>query len=393
MPRIAVGQLGGTRPQAWRETLDNVERSIACAGALNSQLLVLPECVWPAYHLGSREAYAELRRAGLPPPECFLERVEIAAQRAATAVCVGHVRECDDGRLCNSATYFDPDGRRLATIDKSFLWDFDWQLFEPGTRVAAFDCALGRVGVLICADLRLPEIPAALAADGAQLLVQPTAWVNGGSSARPYNIQADFLMRVRAFEHAAPVASASKWGSERGVEFVGLSRIADADGRVVAELGGCGDGLTIADVALPPSRRSELALAGPALTPSALPEFVNVTIGADGRARIDPNHAVADIDARETLKFVAVRRLAAAGALVLRVRGDAPLDVLRARAAENRIFVVQEASDGAWLFDPRGAAHAIVGERRLELSAARDKQVAPGSHVFDRRPAALIADA
>lgn len=391
MPRIAVGQVGGARPESWRETMEHVERGIVCAAALNSQLLVLPECVWPAYHLGSRESYAELRRAGMPPPEWFLERVETAARRAATAVCVGHVRERDDGRLCNSATYFDPDGRRLAVIDKSFLWDFDWQLFEPGARIAAFDCALGRVGVLICADLRLPEIPAALAADGAQLLVQPTAWVNGGTSARPNNVQADFLMRVRAYELGVPVASASKWGSERGVEFVGLSRIADADGCVVAELGGCGDGLTIADVALPPSRRSTLALVGRAGTPEAGPGFVTVAVGVGGGVRIDPDRAVADIDAQHTRHFVAVRRLAAAGTLVLRVRGDAPRDVLRARAAENRIFVVQEATDGAWLFDPRGAAHAIESEHRLDLSAARDKQVAPGSHVFDKRPAALIA--
>ena len=47
------------------------------------------------------------------------------------------------------------------------------------------DTPWGRVGIMICADARLPEIAATLATRRRQLLLQPTAWVNVGTPDEP----------------------------------------------------------------------------------------------------------------------------------------------------------------------------------------------------------------
>ena len=66
--------------------------------------------------------------------------------------------------------------------------------------------ASGSLGVLVCADGRLPTISRALVDDGAELLVMPTAWVTSGRDPSALeNVQADLLARVRAYENRRPV--------------------------------------------------------------------------------------------------------------------------------------------------------------------------------------------
>jgi predicted amidohydrolase len=67
---------------------------------------------------------------------------------------------------------------------KCFLWDFDHDYFAAGEEIRPFDTSVGRMGVMICADARLPEIAATLVRKGAEVILQPTAWVNAGWRAR-----------------------------------------------------------------------------------------------------------------------------------------------------------------------------------------------------------------
>ena len=39
--------------------------------------------------------------------------------------------------------------------------------------------SVGKMGMLICYDLRFPEMSRALASSGTEILVVPSAWVNG----------------------------------------------------------------------------------------------------------------------------------------------------------------------------------------------------------------------
>ena len=94
----------------------------------------------------------------------------------------------------------------------------------------------------------LPEVPATLAARGARLLLQPTAWVNVGTPDRLWNPQPDYLIAERAREFGIPVASCSKWGVEGATTFVGSSLICDAGGNVLAQCGTKETNVVVADV-------------------------------------------------------------------------------------------------------------------------------------------------
>ncbi len=456
--RIAVAQTPGTRLDAWRQTLAQIDDALAQAHRHRAELAVLPECVWPAYCLGSRAAYRAARQGGLPAPEFFLDHLSQAARAHHMAVCAGYVEERGE-RLFNAAALVDVSGEVRGVHRKCFLWDFDHDYFEPGETIEPMDTSFGRIGVLICADARLPEIPATLAARGAHLLLQPTGWVNAGTPERPWNPQPDFLVAARAAEFGVPIASASKWGLEGQTVFVGASLICDATGEVLVQCGQRETTIAVAEVVLHPPRRAEMTaaergvllspgparpgaggpvpglwvrvvpdvsdaaelettvretvrrfpaeptlwLARPIVAPapvSAVRQIGNTLIvggSADwvhdlGAAR------VAAVRAQEARTFAAIRRRALEGAHVVVVQGnDVDERAIRARASENRVFIVWIETAGVMVVGPTGqclhrlhwasgsSAQSVV---RLDTRLAVDKRVTNDTDVLaNRRPA------
>jgi predicted amidohydrolase len=91
------------------------------------------------------------------------------------------------------------------------------------------DLPVGRVGILICYDLRFPESARLLALQGAQIIVLPTNWPETSS------IQPDIFTRARAAENRVFVLAADRVGTERGARFLGRSQIVAPSGTVLAE--------------------------------------------------------------------------------------------------------------------------------------------------------------
>ena len=129
-----------------------------------------------------------------------------------------------------------PTARSRGAPTSFFLWHFDRRWFAPGERIEPVATAIGALGVLVCADGRLPTIARALVDRGATALVMPTAWVTSGRNpAALENVQADLLARVRAYENGVPFVAANKCGSELGmVAYCGKSQIVDSCGEIVA---------------------------------------------------------------------------------------------------------------------------------------------------------------
>ncbi len=291
--RIAVAELPGARLDEGEAVLGRITDRVARAAAAGAELLVLPEGAFPAYVLGSRAAYDAARRAGLPSPDGFMQRLQAAARHHRLTICAGFVAE-EGNRLRNAALVVAADGTVCGVRHKAFLWDFDRDYFTPADTIAPVDTPLGRVGVLVCADMRLPELPAALVWQGATLLVQPTAWVNAGRPDRPWNPQPDFLIAARAREFGVPVASASKAGWEGGHEFVGGALVCDAQGNVAAFDRRDGAAVVCTDLAVPPAPRPPrltaalralLAERGPGTPPPGnVPPLHVVTLAEDAPA-------------------------------------------------------------------------------------------------------------
>ncbi len=236
MLRVALVQLRAfdleEADEGLRHTLEMVDR----AAAERPNLIVLPEVTYPAYFLRSREEY---RRAEPLDAGALLRTFGGKAAQHGAYLAVGVAFPSDEGEVTNSALLFAPDGSLAGRYDKSFLWHFDRRWFTGGAHYPVFETPLGRLGLLICADGRLPEIARCLALGGAQVIVDPTAWVSWGRAPSELsNPQAEYMMPARALENGVWVVAAGKVGVEAGsIVYCGRSCVIDPQGRMRASAG------------------------------------------------------------------------------------------------------------------------------------------------------------
>lgn len=208
-----------------QQILDALDR----AGEAGARLVALPECAYPAYYLRDAGAYS---RPGVRPYDevlaLFAEKARTHGYWLAAGLAVPH----PSGMLTNSGVVIDDTGEVRGQYDKQFLWHFDRTWFEPGREFPVWDTGFCKFGILICADGRQPEIARSLAVNGADVIVDLTAWVSSGRTvAELTTTQCQYLMPARARENAVWVAACDKWGTEDGtIVYAGRSSIIDPTG-------------------------------------------------------------------------------------------------------------------------------------------------------------------
>ncbi len=317
----------------------------ACrAGA---KLVVLPEGSVPAYVLGDRPVDdSELADAGNAI-------AKIAREHNATIVYGGAKRLAD--RTFNAAIAVGPTGEELGFAAKQFLWHFDRRWFAAGATLDPIETPLGKLGLLVCADARIPTIAATLVDRGARILVMPTAWVTSGRDpAALENVQADLMANVRARENGVPFVVANKCGVEReSVAYCGKSAIIDATGAFVAR----------------GTERDEAIVAGTIATDDALVERTRV-LEAHVRERPDPARS------RARIAFAFAGRDDAARFAQLAAQADADTFVTFARARDRATDHAGEAgglirialdatSERDVVREVAGLRYAFVGQETL----------------------------
>ncbi len=227
---IACVQLEARDLEHAEEALEWALARVEEAGRHRPEIILLPECTYPAYYLHSLEAY---RRSEPRPVEEVLRLFGEKARRHRAYIAVGLARPHPSGQLRNSVALIDPQGQVLGFHDKLFLWHFDREWFDPGAELPVFDLPFGRVGLMICADARMPEIPRALALRGARLILDATALVTStGAPGARTNPQVLYMLPARAMENGVWIAVANKVGMEAGsVVYCGRSGVIAPDGQ------------------------------------------------------------------------------------------------------------------------------------------------------------------
>jgi predicted amidohydrolase len=320
------------------------------AAARGAKLIVLPEATVPGYVLGmARVPDEQLRTAS--------NALSAIARRSGATIVYGSAKHVGD-RTLNAAIVIDADGSEKGFAAKQFLWHFDRRWFAPGEALEPIDTAAGRLGVLVCADGRIPTIAATLADRGAELLVMPTAWVTSGRDPNALeNVQADLMINVRARENGIPFVAANKSGVElESVAYCGKSALVDAMGAFVARAGERTEEILLAELELGPRR----AIPGSPFIPSAGVRSSSVrvriafTIATDAEElrRLGALATEADADVLLAPDTGAEREREVAGvraAVVGFERLAAPRGLVAARLAGVDLFVVRaESSDAAW---------------------------------------------
>jgi 5-aminopentanamidase len=253
---VAVAQMD-PKLGAYGDNLERIHALLEEALAHGARLTVFPECATTGYGF-----------ADLPSAHTVAERVPGPTTEALTRICrahrmegggpyvvVGLLERTDDPEVVyNSAVLVGPEGL-VGCYRKAHLPLLGVDRFTtPGdTGFQVWETAVGRVGILICYDLRFPEAMRVLSLAGADLIALPTNWPDGSQNAP------ELFTRTRALENRVFVLACNRCGEESGFLFFGHSQITDPRGKVLAEAE-AGEAICYADIEPAQARRKRIIL-------------------------------------------------------------------------------------------------------------------------------------
>jgi len=195
---------------------NTVEQLIQQSKAAGSELLVLPENFICFAAGKQRETAAQF--------ESIQQRLEQLAHQhqiwlvAGTLPCPfrpdGSVIE--DGRVRTVSLCISPE-KTEARYDKIHLFDVqvgdavggyqESKFFEPGQDVVVAKTPFGTIGLMVCYDLRFPELALKLRAQGANLLTAPSAFTYTTGQ-----MHWQLLLQARAMDSQCQVLGAAQQG-------------------------------------------------------------------------------------------------------------------------------------------------------------------------------------
>jgi deaminated glutathione amidase len=136
-------------------------------------------------------------------------------------------------RVYDTSFVVDKSGKVISTYRKIHLYDAlgfrESDKMTSGSKIAKpVKTSIGKLGMMICYDLRFPEMSRSLAAAGSEILVAPSAWVKGNMKEEHWLT----INKTRAIENGCYVVAPDQVGNI----YCGRSIIVDPYGKVLVDM-------------------------------------------------------------------------------------------------------------------------------------------------------------
>ena len=146
----------------------------------NPDFVILPEMFCCPYQTENFPIYAE--EEGGP----IWQQLSAYAKQYGVYLIGGSMPEKDaEGNVYNTCYVFDREGKQIGKHRKVHLFDIDvkgGQTFKESDTLTAgdsdtvFDTEFGKIGVMLCFDIRFPELSRMMVNDGAKVIFVPAAF-------------------------------------------------------------------------------------------------------------------------------------------------------------------------------------------------------------------------
>jgi beta-ureidopropionase len=232
--RVALLQMdcSGSREQ----NLARAEAIIRQAAGSNAQILLLPEVFHELFFITDLNMrYFDMAE---PIPGPITEAMQKLARELGVVI-VAPIYECVDRSVYyNSAAVIDADGALLGVYRKNHIplntIFYEKLYFKPGNLgYPVFNSRYGKVGILICHDRHYPEGARALALNGAEIVLIPSATPDKSLSRKVWEKE----LCAHAIFNEYFVAGLNRTGQEGNFFYYGHSVAFDPTGEMLAQAG------------------------------------------------------------------------------------------------------------------------------------------------------------
>ena len=204
------------------------EQLIADAMKDSPDVLVLPE-TWNTGFFPQENLPTLCDRDG----QQVKTRIGGLAKKYSVNIVAGSVSDLRDDQVYNTAYVFDREGNCITSYDKIHLFSpmGENQFYTPGDRLCRFLLDGVQCGLIICYDIRFPELTRSLALDGLEVLFVVSQWLD----ARIFHLRS--LATARAIENQLSLVCCNSSGHTDQIVLGGNSSIIDPLGETIALAG------------------------------------------------------------------------------------------------------------------------------------------------------------
>lgn len=179
----------------WRQFV-SLAKKAADAGA---DMVCTPECFLDGYVTTDPDwSPKRFKDICIGLDESYLLKARRLAKSLRLHMVFGFTQKAAEGAY-NAAALIDDAGGILGIYNKTHLQQHD-KRYLPGRDLPVFDTRLGKIGIMICADRRWPEVPRVLRVKGAEIIMNPTYGM--------WHIENEWWMRTRSYENEVYVCFA-----------------------------------------------------------------------------------------------------------------------------------------------------------------------------------------
>lgn len=169
------------------------------------------------------------------------ERIGALAAETGINIVAGSVSDLREGKIRNTAYVFDRTGQCVGEYDKTHLFSPMGEnvFYSPGDHFCTFELDGIPCGIMICYDLRFPELSRKMALDGVELMFMVSQWPN----TRVHHLRS--LTVARAIENQLGLVCCNSCGKAENTVFGGHSAVIDPMGETLGLAGESEELLTV----------------------------------------------------------------------------------------------------------------------------------------------------
>ena len=214
------------------KNLKKIIKYIKDASRTNSKLCAFPEFMM--FYTPSSQSPKELAsQAEIISGEFVSSIAEAAKSNSIQVVGTFYEKSPKPNRVYDTSFLINKFGKIVSTYRKIHLYDAlgfkESKKLYPGSSITKpIQTTFGKIGLMICYDLRFPEMSRILASSGSEILITPSAWVKGPMKEEHWIT----INKTRAIENGCYVISPDQVGNI----YCGRSLVVDPFGEIILDM-------------------------------------------------------------------------------------------------------------------------------------------------------------
>ncbi len=214
------------------ENLKKTLRFIELASSNKTDLIFFPEIQFSPFF--PQYEKRDVRKYLLPLKHEYIQQIKFACRKHGIMASPNlYLRE--NSMNYDASLFINENGEILGIskmvhiMQSQYFYEQDYYMpSDDGFKV--YDTPEGKIGIVICFDRHLPESIRSCVAFGADLILIPTANIDG----EPLDMF-EWELRVQAMQSSVYIAMCNRVGKEDQITFIGQSIVIDPDGNIVVK--------------------------------------------------------------------------------------------------------------------------------------------------------------